>query len=114
MSLRDPRDFAVFVASLPGTSTVDQWGSRVAKVGGKVFGLIGLDSRHVAFKVSETSFAGLSEMQGIGQAPYFAKGQWVSVEPHALDDATLAEYLKESHRLIAAKLTRRARAELGL
>lgn len=114
MSLAAPEDFARFVASLPATSLVDQWGSRVAKVGGKVFGLVGLESGHVAFKVSETSFAGLSELEGIGQAPYFAKGQWVSVAPGALDDDTLRRYLVEAHRLIAAKLTRRLRAELGL
>lgn len=114
MSLSEPDALAAFVAGLPGTDTVRQWGSLVAKVGGKVFCLVGLESGHVAFKVSETSFAGLTELEGIGQAPYFAKGQWVSVAPGALDDVTIAEYLREAHRLIAAKLTRKLRAELGL
>lgn len=109
-----PAGFAAFVLELPGTTTVEQWGSLVAKVGGKVFCLLGLEGGQVAFKVSETSFAGLSELEGIGQAPYFAKGQWVSVSPGALDDDALRDYLTEAHRLIAAKLTRKARAELGL
>jgi predicted DNA-binding protein (MmcQ/YjbR family) len=114
MSLHDPQGFAAFVAALPATSTVDQWECRVAKVGGKVFCLVGLDGGHVSFKVSETSFAGLSALPGIGQAPHFAKGQWVSAEPGALDEQTLGEYLEAAHRLIAAKLTRRLRSELGL
>lgn len=114
MSLHDPQGFAALVAALPGTSLVEQWGSRVAKVGGKVFGLVAAGGGGVAFKVSETSFAGLTELPGVEQAPYFAKGQWVSVAPGALDEAELAAYLKEAHRLIAAKLTKKLRAELGL
>ncbi len=112
--LHDPDGFAAFVAGLPGTSLVEQWGSRVAKVGGKVFALVGRDGGAVAFKVSELTFAGLTELAGIVQAPYFARRQWVSVGPGALGEAELADYLREAHRLIAAKLTLRLRAELGL
>jgi predicted DNA-binding protein (MmcQ/YjbR family) len=114
VGLHDPEGLAAFVATLPGTGQVDQWGSRVGKVGGKVFCLVGIESGHVVFKVSETSFAGLTALDGIGQAPYFAKGQWVAVAPGALDEETLAAYLRESHRMIAEKLTRKLRAELGL
>ncbi|MBK8085014.1 MAG: MmcQ/YjbR family DNA-binding protein [Devosia sp.] len=114
MSLHEPDAFAAFVAGLPGTSLVEQWGSRVAKVGGKVFALVGLGGGNMAFKVSELSFAGLTELEGIGQAPYFAKGQWVSVAAGALGEAELADYLRQAHGLIAAKLPRKLRAELGL
>jgi predicted DNA-binding protein (MmcQ/YjbR family) len=31
-----------------------------------------------------------------------------------MDDAALRDYLRESHRLVCLKLTRKARAELGL
>lgn len=112
--LTTPREFSKFVTSLPGTSEVEQWESLVAKVGSKVFCLLSPASGHIAFKVSETSFAGLTDIEGIGQAPYFAKGQWVSVAPGALDGDTLRRYLEEAHRLIAAKLTRKLRTELGL
>ena len=113
MSLHERGGFETFVASLPGTSLVEQWESLVAKVGGKVFCLLSR-SGSIAFKVSETSFEGLTATDGIGQAPYFAKGQWVAVEPGALEEHTLRAYLAEAHRLIAAKLTRKLRAELGL
>lgn len=111
--LHDPDGFAAFVAGLPGTSLVEQWESHVAKVGGKVFALLGRGGA-VAFKVSAISFAALTDLPGIAQAPYFARGQWVSVAPGALGEAELADYLRESHRLIAARLTLRLRAELGL
>lgn len=113
MSLHQRAEFSELVSGLPGTTLVEQWESLVAKVGGKVFCLLS-DRGGISFKVSETSFAGLTEIDGIGQAPYFAKGQWVAVEPGALDDETLGAYLREAHRIIAARLTRKLRAELGL
>ena len=113
MSLHQRASFEAFVQGLPGTSLVEQWESLVAKVGGKVFCLLSQDGS-ICFKVSETSFEGLTASDGNGQAPYFAKGQWVAVAPAALEEATLDAYLREAHRLIAAKLTRKLRAELGL
>lgn len=113
MSLHDRDGFASFVLGLPGTSLVEQWESLVAKVGGKVFCLLGPEGS-IALKVSQTSFEGLTAAEGVGQAPYFAKGQWISVAPAALDEETIGAYLREAHRLIAAKLTRKLRGELGL
>lgn len=115
MSLHTPKAFAKFVGTLAGTSMVEQWGSHVAKVGGKVFALISAESGHLAFKVSEISFEGLTELNGIEQAPYFAKRQWVSVGKEApLTDAELKGYVKASYATVAAKLTRKLRAELGI
>jgi predicted DNA-binding protein (MmcQ/YjbR family) len=94
---------------------VEQWESQVAKVGGKVFALLGNNGGGIIFKVSETTFEILTAMDGIGQAPYFAKRQWVQVAPDAaLSDAELRAYIAASHELIAARLTRKLRAELGL
>lgn len=114
MSLYHRDRFAAEIAALPGTATVAQWGSLVAKVGGKVFCLLSDTGDAIVFKVSETSYAGLITCAGVSQAAYFAKGQWVSVAPDALDEPSLAAYLAEAHRLIAAKLTRKLRTELGL
>lgn len=114
MSLHTHDGFVRLVAGLPATTTVMQWGSLVAKVGGKVFCLQNDTDAAIAFKVSEIAYSGLVEMPGIGQAPYFAKGQWVLVNAGALEEDLLAGYLTEAHRLIAQKLTRKARAELGL
>jgi predicted DNA-binding protein (MmcQ/YjbR family) len=98
--------------ALPATSKVVQWGeSDVFKVGGKVFAICG---EGLSFKVTPIAFEVLTS-DGTGrQAPYCAKGHWVNIalERLAADDA--AGWLATAHSLIAAKLTRKARAELGL
>ena len=49
------------------------------------------------------SFEGLTRSTGVGQAPYFAKRQWVSVGKGApLSDAELKGYIAASHGMIAA------------
>ena len=114
MSLHSPKSFARFVLGLKATTIVEQWESHVAKVGGKVFALCGAGGEESVFKVSETSFEGLTALEGIGQAPYFAKRQWVSVGTGALSDADLKAYITASYRMVASKLTRKTKAELGI
>lgn len=114
MGLFERAGFESFVGGLPATTMVEQWESHVAKVGGKVFALLGGEGS-ITFKVPETTFEILTAMDGIGQAPYFARRQWVSVSPGApLPEDELRAYLAASHQTIAARLTRKARAELGL
>lgn len=115
MSLHSVKNFSKFVGGMPGVTTVEQWGSLVAKVGGKVFALVAVDGADVVFKVGEISFDGLTTLEGVGQAPYFAKRQWVSVGKDAgLSDAELKAYIKASYDIIAGKLTKKLRAELGI
>jgi len=114
MSLFDREGFAAYAGGLAGATLSEQWEALVAKVGGKVFCLRGEATGEIVFKVSEIAFDGLVELPGIGQAAYFAKRQWVRVEPGALNEVLLAGYLEQSYQTIAGKLTRKARAELGL
>ncbi|MDH4440339.1 MAG: MmcQ/YjbR family DNA-binding protein [Rhizobium sp.] len=115
MSLFDRADFVAFVEGLAGTSHVDQWDSCVAKVGERVFGLLSDTDRHMAFKVSEESFEILTSLQGVSQAPYFAKRKWVSVSPDTeLTAADVEEYLMRSYRTVSGSLTRKLRSELGI
>src|SRR4030095_14796044 len=118
MSLLEPESFESFTMSLPGVSLVDQWGSRVAKVGGKVFTLLRLtppDLHSVVFKCPEESFVVLTGIEGVKQAPHFAKRQWVCVPSDAdLSDAEVEAYLRRSYRLVAAGLTKKVRWELGI
>jgi len=99
--------------ALPAVTRVVQWGeSDVYKVGGKVFAIVGDES--VSFKVSEIAFLVLTE-SGVGrQAPYCAKGQWAAVSFADAEDGDFVDWLATAHSLIAAKLTKRVRAELGL
>jgi len=98
--------------ALPATTKVVQWGaSDVFKVGGKVFAICG---DGLSFKVSEIAFEVLTS-DGLGrQAPYCAKGQWVNIALERLEAEDAAGWLATAHSLIAAKLTKKARAELGL
>lgn len=101
--------------ALPAATHIVQWGgSDVYKVGGKVFAVVGI-ADGLAFKVSEIGFMVLTDEGGPGrQAPYFAKGHWVIVDLDGNDIEDAAGWIATSHSLIAAKLTRAAKAELGL
>lgn len=117
MNLFDRKDFDAFVNGLPGTSFVDQWDSHVAKVGDKVFTLLsgeGADARVVA-KCPEESFEILTALDGIRQAPYFAKRKWVEIASSSpLSEDELRHYLTRSYELVAAGLTKKLRQELGI
>lgn len=114
MSLHDRETYRTFIGSFPGATLAEQWEALVAKVGGKAFCLRGNETGVLVFKVSELAFDGLVELDGIAQAAYFAKRQWVRVEPDALAEDLLRGYIEQSYRTIAGKLTRKQRAELGL
>ena len=100
--------------ALPAVSKVVQWGGAdVYKVGGKVFAICGL-AGGLSFKVTEIGFMVLTDDGPGRQAPYLAKGGWVIVDLDDLEVGEASGWLATSHDLIAAKLTRKLRAELGL
>lgn len=107
--------FLKHVSTLKAVEVTEQWNSHVAKVGGKMFALVGQDDEDIVFKVSEISFDMLTELDGVSQAPYFAKRAWVRVSPEAeLSAKDIEAYVAASYEVIASKLTRKLRAELGL
>ena len=74
-------------------------------------------SLDITFKASPLSFDLLKDQPGLRPAPYLASRgmkwiQWLTGE--SMPDDALRDYLAESHRLVAAGLTKRVRAELGL
>lgn len=112
-------DIEKFCLSLKAATLVVQWGeSRVYKVGGKVFAVLSSAAERpatLAFKVGGDSFHILTQLPGIGQAPYFAKTHWVRLERlDALPARDLKAYLARAHALIADKLPRKTKMELGL
>lgn len=114
-------EFNAFCRSLPVTTHVVQWGgSDVWKVGGKVFAIGGWDSGgepRYTFKVSEIAYEFLKEQPGLRPAPYLASRGMKWIQHHdrpGLADDELRDYLRESHRIVAAGLTRKLRRELGL
>lgn len=113
-------DYNQFCAGLPSSSFVIQWGdAHVWKVAGKVFALAraadAASEVAVSFKCSPLSFAILLEQPGIRPAPYLASRglTWVQrYSAEAIDDAALKEYLAESHRLVAAGLSKKLQIEI--
>lgn len=112
--------FETFILGLPAVTLVHQWGNAsVGKVGGKIFALFSIwsDSEewHVSFKCSDLSFDMLPNLEGVTKAKYLARAKWVDVSPDSeltLDD--VGAYIVEAHRLVASKLTKVKKAELGL
>ena len=105
--------------SLKGATLTVQWGEeRVYKVGGKMFAMLSGRNdtpHHLFFKAGEMSFHILTRMKHIIPAPYLARAAWVYLERlDALPPKELKAYLTRAHALIAAKLPRRLKAELGL
>jgi len=94
------------------------WGAdQVYKVGGRMFAVMGdaVAQGGVSFKVSDVAFEVLTETGRAIPAPYLARARWVKFDDlAALDAAEVEDWLKTAHALVAAKLTRKVRAELGL
>jgi predicted DNA-binding protein (MmcQ/YjbR family) len=84
------------------------------KVGGKMFCMVG-GSGSISFKVSDIAYEVLTESGQARPAPYMARNKWVNlaqIDDWADDD--LAEHLAIAHGIVAAKLTKKVRAALGL
>jgi predicted DNA-binding protein (MmcQ/YjbR family) len=115
-----PKAFEAHCLKLPAATKVVQWeGTSVFKVGGKMFalarGFVDRSGAGFMFKASNMAYAMLIEQGFARPAPYLARAKWVQlVDNGALPDAELRAYLDQAHTLIAAKLTRKSRRELGL
>ena len=113
-------EFDSLCRSLTGTSNVIQWGgASVWKVGGKIFAVCAVwgegPDEKISFKCSDLSYQILCELEGVIPAPYLARAKWVQVLSNAsLADEDIQSYIVEAHSIIAGKLTRKARTELGL
>lgn len=117
MSLFERDAFDAYVGAFAGVTVVDQWESHVAKVGDKVFALLhrSENGANICLKCPEESFEILTALEGIGQAPYFAKRKWVSITDRSpLTADELDHYLRRSYALVASGLTGKKRTELGI
>lgn len=102
--------------ALPGATLDHPWDPDhdAYKVGGKMFAVVG-GMGSLSFKVSDIAYEVLTETGRAKPAPYMARAKWVNLDdPSDWPDDELAEHLKIAHSLIAAKLTKKVRAELGL
>ena len=102
--------------ALPGATLDHPFGDHhdAYRIGGKMFVMVGAEGG-VSFKVSDIAYEVLTETGRARPAPYLARARWVNLpDPEAWDDDELAEHFASAHRIVAAKLTKKARAGLGL
>lgn len=107
-----------FCASLPAATHDIKWQvDEVYSVGGKMFAVFNTTpaTPSLSFKVDDELFLSYTDREGIIPAPYMARAKWIQLaHPSVLPDAELKALLKRAHALVAAKLTRKLRLELGL
>jgi predicted DNA-binding protein (MmcQ/YjbR family) len=103
--------------ALPGATEDIKWGKDlIFSVGEKMFAGFDTDeSRSITLKVDPAVFPILAQTPGITPAPYLARAFWVRMEtPDVLPVEQIEALLRESHQLVAAKLTKKLRAKLGI
>lgn len=103
----------------PGVTIEVKWESNlVFSVGGKMFAIFNLAQEgygRIGFKVDDDLFLPLTEQPGIMPAPYLARARWVRVfETRRYSPEWFEERLRRAYELVAAKLTKKARRELGI
>ena len=110
-----PEAIEACALALPGATLSVQWGgSHVFKVGGKMFAVLGLGGG-LSFKATDLAFEVLTETGPARPAPYLARAKWVRFDDlDSLDADEVADWLATAHALVAAKLTRAQRREIGL
>ncbi|MEW5686610.1 MAG: MmcQ/YjbR family DNA-binding protein [Pseudomonadota bacterium] len=102
--------------ALPAATMDVQWGDdHVYKVGGKMFAVTNGAGTSLSFKATDIAFEALTEAGRAIPAPYMARARWVFFDDlGGLDPAEVRGWLATAHELVAAKLTKKLRAELGL
>lgn len=103
--------------SLPGVTEDVKWGKDlVFSVGGKMFAVFGLPEHEpIGFKVDPALFGTATQQEGIRPAPYMAHHSWVNVASlDVLPDEELTTLIRQSYALVAEKLSKKLRTQLGL
>lgn len=111
------QELRAFALSFPHTRPSGQWGGVAFKVEEKVFLLVIPDGEvveAVVFKCTPDEFDDLTQLDGIAQAPYFAKRLWVRVgDLSALPGGELQRRIRRSYDLVVARLPKRVQAMLA-
>lgn len=108
-----------YCLSFPHATEDIQWKNDLLfRISGKIFAGVSLDAVpevRVSFKCTPEEFAELTERQGIIPAPYAARYHWVSVEREAaVTAAEMRRLIRDSYRMVSAKLPAKIRKQLNL
>ena len=104
-----------FSLGLPSAVEEIKWEDNlVFSVGKKMFAILSLNPPfRFSFKCTPDDCAELVERPGIIPAPYLARYHWVCLtEPTALDWTECRRLIRNSYRLVRAKLPKRILADL--
>jgi predicted DNA-binding protein (MmcQ/YjbR family) len=100
----------------PGATFDVKWGAdHVYSVGGKMFCATDAAGTNLGFKATDIAFEVLTGSGRAAPSKYLARAKWVMIEDLAAQDAAeVRDWIATSHRLVADKLPKKQRAELGL
>ncbi len=104
-----------YCMSMKGVQESIKWEDHLCyTIGDKIFCMTGMtDESGVTIKVTPEDFIELTERDGIEQAPYMAKGQWIGVQKrNALRQKEWEHYLTKAYHLIKSKLTKKLQNEI--
>ena len=102
--------------ALPGATLDLKWGDdHCYCVGGKMFCATDGAYSNLSFKATDIAFEALTESGRATPAKYMARAKWVTLDDLAREDAAeVADWVRTAHELVAARLTRKQRAELRI
>jgi len=107
-----------FCLSLPHATEGIQWQHDLLfRISGKIFAVLSLEEvpNRLSFKCTPEEFAGLIEREGITPAAYMARNHWVTLANlDVLPRAEIKRLIEDSYRMVAAKLPKKVKAELGM
>jgi len=104
--------------SFKGATEDIKWGEHLCfNVGGKMFMITSPDRFPVnaSFKTSDEDFDLLTSQEGFKPSPYMARYKWVHVEDISrLSKKQWEQYARMSYEIIAAKLPKKLKSEIGI
>ena len=102
--------------ALPGTVLDIKWGEdHCYCVGGKMFCATDGGYSNLSFKATDIAFEALTETGRAKPSKYLARAKWISLDDLAAADAAeVADWIRTAHDLVAARLPKKLRAELGV
>jgi predicted DNA-binding protein (MmcQ/YjbR family) len=104
-----------YCLSLPGTTEGLKWGDHLCfMMAEKMYLITSLDDTSFSFKCDPEDFDALVARDGVQQAAYMAKRQWVMVASlQLMSEEELKERIRKSRALVLSKMTKKMQALYG-
>ncbi len=111
-------DISIACNRFKSVTTDVKWGNDLCfNIGGKMFFVTSLENvpTTASFKVSDEDFDHLICQDGIIPAPYLGRYKWVHIDDISrLSLKQWENHIEKSYGLIASKLSKKMRTELGI